>query len=405
MSEHRMRRRVSLQLLVAVVSAVAGLTQPATAQSERTGGPPPAPVVVDQARLEQLESRREVVGELRAVSRSRLASRRSGLVVAVAVEPGEAVAAGQTLVQLDERDAQLDLERARALLQQREAETHRREAELEQAQRDVLQLQALLAKGSATQNELDDALTAEAVAKAQLEQARAQEQQARVEVEQAKARLSDMTVRAPFSGVVAAKLTEVGQWAREGDAVVDLVALDPIDAWLEAPQHLAARLLALGLDPAKAAVRDEATGSLHEVTAMAVSPVADPQSRNVEVRARLANPSGLLRPGMSVVGLLPEGRVEPTLTVHKDAVLLDEAGAFVYVVRAQRAAPVRVRTLFAVGLRVAVLAQGLAPGDLVIVEGNERLFPGQPVAPTPLEAPDDAAGVSTQLRGAAGAGL
>jgi len=405
MSEHRMRRRVFIQLLVAVVSAVAGLTPPAAAQSERTGGPPPASVVVDQARLEQLESRREVVGELRAVSRSRLAARRSGLVVAVAVEPGEAVAAGQTLVQLDERDAQLDLERARALLQQREAETHRREAELEQAQRDVQQLQALLARGSATQSELDDALTAEAVARAQLEQARAQQRQARVETEQAEARLADMTVRAPFSGVVAAKLTEVGQWAREGDAVVDLVALDPIDAWLEAPQHVAARLLALGLDPAKAAVRDEATGSLHEVTAMAVSPVADPQSRNVEVRARLANPSGLLRPGMSVVGLLPEGRVEPTLTVHKDAVLLDEAGAFVYVVRAQRAAPVRVRTLFAVGLRVAVSAQGLAPGDLVIVEGNERLFPGQPVAPAPLEAPDGAAGVSTQLRGAAGAGL
>lgn len=390
----RMRRKATgraWSTVAALCAALAAQQQASGQQRGDSGGPPPAAVVVDAVRLERLEARREVVGELRAVRRSRLAVRRSGLTVEVAVELGDTVAAGQTLVRLDDRDAKLDLQRAQALLAQRKAETSRREAELEQAQRDVQRLLALVRKGSASQNELDDAMTAEAVATAQLEQARAQQLQAKVETQQAQARLGDMTVRAPFAGVVAAKLTEVGQWAREGDAVIDLVALDPIDAWLEAPQRVAARLIALGLDPTKVSVQDEATGTQREAISLAVSPVADPQSRNVEVRARLANPSGLLRPGMSAVGLLPEGRVAPTLTVHKDAMLLDAAGSFVYVVRNGRAAPVRVRALFAVGDRVAVSTEELQAGDLVVVEGNERLFPGQPVAPQPMTSAPSAA--------------
>lgn len=358
----------------------AALAQPGSASA-----PPAVHVVVDAAREETLEAMREVVGELRAVKRSVLASQRAGLVVEVRVEASDSVADGDVLVRLDDSIARLDVERASAEVDQRAAVVDERNAALAKAQRDEQRLAELTRRAAASENELKDAQTTLAEAQARLAQARADLAAAAADLALARERLSDMVVKAPFAGAVVEKRIEVGQWAGEGQGVIDLVALDPIDAWLSAPQALAARLLR---DPsATIQVRDEASGELHESSELRVAPVADPLSRNVGVRVRLPNPDGALRPGMSVLGLLPEGRSEPALTVHKDAILRNDAGPFVYVVRGGVAVPVRVQKLFAAGDRVAVRAEGLSDGALVIVEGNERLFPGQSVSPQPLDRP------------------
>ncbi len=85
---------------------------------------------------------------------------------------------------------------------------------------------------------------------------------------------------------------------------------------------------------------------------------------------------------------------EERLLVSRNAILRNEAGAFLYVARqppgaaggeAARAVPLRVTVSFGVGDRVVVQGAGLAEGDLVVVEGNERLFPMMPVIPIPAE--------------------
>jgi len=352
----------------------------AVAQPGGKSGPPPAKVVVDVARTQRLESRREVVGELRAVQRSQIAAQRAGLVVAVLIEPGDAVRKGDIIARLDDAIANLDKARAGAVVKQRQAVIHEREAALVKTQRDVRRLEELSRRGSASENELDDAMTSVAEAQARLAQAQADLSAAQTDVNLAIERLADMVIVAPFNGSVVEKRTELGQWAREGDVVADLVALDPIDAFLEVPQALAVRLLQT--DAHQMQVRDEATGAVHPSEAFSVSPVADTLSRNVEVRIRLRNPAGTLRPGMSVIGLIPTGAFQDTVTVPKDAILRDDAGAFVYTVRDNVAIPVRVRPRFGVGNQIAVSAAGLAPGAQVVIEGNERLFPGQRVAPT-----------------------
>ncbi len=108
---------------------------------------------------------------------------------------------------------------------------------------------------------------------------------------------------------------------------------------------------------------------------------------------------------MSLTAWIPTGAIAKRLLVSRNAILRNEAGAFLYVTRqtqgaaggeAARAVPIRVTVSFGVGDRVVVQGPGLAEGDLAVVEGNERLFPMMPVIPilaeddrAPVEAPGD----------------
>src|SRR5690606_25966460 len=112
-----------------------------------------------------------------------------------------------------------------------------RVANLEKAERDRGRLVELRERSSATQNELDDAATVVAEAGARRDQAEAEVEWARIELERLNQRMRDMTVVAPFAGRIESKRTEVGSWVHDGDPVVELVALDEVDAWLSVPQQ------------------------------------------------------------------------------------------------------------------------------------------------------------------------
>jgi multidrug efflux pump subunit AcrA (membrane-fusion protein) len=86
---------------------------------------------------------------------------------------------------------------------------------------------------------------------------------------------------------------------------------------------------------------------------------------------------------MSATGLVPMGQSAMTLLVPKDAVLKGETGSFVYFDGGGRAAVASVERLFAVGDLVAIRASMLEEGMSVVVDGNERLFPGQPLNVVP----------------------
>jgi multidrug efflux pump subunit AcrA (membrane-fusion protein) len=98
---------------------------------------------------------------------------------------------------------------------------------------------------------------------------------------------------------------------------------------------------------------------------------------------KLENPAGLLAPGMSVEGWIPAGEQREYTSVPKDAVIRSDSQAYVFVIQessnAATAKQVPVRVIFETTNRVAVESPTLAPGARVVVEGNERLAPGQTV--------------------------
>jgi membrane fusion protein, multidrug efflux system len=351
--------------------------------------PPGAAVVVDEARLEPVEQFREVVGELRALRRALLATEEEGLVVELGLEEGDSVLAGQVIARLRDHRAELEVSRAQADLAARRASLAERTADLERARRDLARVDELQVRGSAAQAELEDRRTALAVSEARVDHARAEVAAAEAMLQLAGDRLARLSVTAPFAGTVAVRRTEVGQWVRQGEAILELVALDQLEARLHVPEALVPRLRG---SAESVRVRISATGQAIAAPIAGIIPDADPLSRLVPVRLRLDNPDHDLRPGMSIAGLIATGTREPTLTVHKDAILRDDAGEFVYINVGGAAAVARIQSLFPLGERIAVRSASLHPGAQVVVEGNERLFPTQPLKVTGTR-PGPAAGI------------
>lgn len=362
-------------------AAGAWLAVSAVVLAQPSGGPPPALVAVEAARLERVEARREVIGEIRAVRRAALASQEGGLVVAIDVVEGQWVEAGRVLARLDDRLRALDVDRRAAGLRSAEATVAERRAQVEKAQRDLRRLQEVQRRDGASQNEVDDAATRVQEEEARLATAQSDAESARVEHETARKRLSDMTIRAPFAGSIIGKSVEVGEWVDEGDSVVEVIAIDAVDAFLDVPERFTGALLS---PDARVVLKIPAIGREIEATVSSVMAAGDRLARTFPVRVRIENGAGdagggLLRPGMSVVGLVPTGEPIDALTVHKDSIMRNDAGAYVYFDAGGAAAVAPVEPQYAFGERMVVRSPVLKSEMRVITRGNERVFPGQPL--------------------------
>ncbi|MBX3386247.1 MAG: efflux RND transporter periplasmic adaptor subunit [Phycisphaeraceae bacterium] len=404
MGFRRAWNRAALALPVLVMSTVVWGLQPddekksdgKPAAGGSAGGPPPARVVFDEVRLERVERWREVTGELRAVRRATVAAEVAGRVSQIDVHAGDRVETGQLLAAQDDELAKIEVARAEAILSTRKAIVLQRLADLEKADRDLLRYQTAFDRNSATELERDDARTIVAGAKARVEEARAEVLVSEAELSRATKALRDMRIVAPFAGTVVLRRTEVGQWLTVGDPVVEIVATRELDAFLDVPESVLRRLAPGALTPGvpdgsaefvpperiEVVVRVEALPEdLREIRASVagIVPVGDPLSRLFPVRIRLDNTHGLLRPGMSIVGVVPTGQPEEALTVKRDAVLRSETGAFVYFEAGGVSAVAPIVSQYATRDRLVVRSPVLRPGMRVVVEGNERLFPGRPL--------------------------
>jgi len=353
----------------------------ASAIAQPGGGPPPALVRLDAVRMERVEQRREVTGELRAVQRAQLAAEEEGLVVEVHFETGDWVQEGQLLAKLDDKIRKLDLDRRRAVQLSAEATIREREAQIAKAERDLKRLQELQSRQGASKNEVDDGETRLREEEARLAQSKADLAAAVADVQTAEKRLKDMTILAPFSGNIVTRGVEVGEWVVIGESIAELVSIDSVDAYLDVPERF---IGALSSPDVLVRLRIPALGTTIETPITTVIALGDRLARTFPVRIRLENKgeragAGRLKPGMSVVGLVPTGEPTDALTIHKDAVLRNDAGSYVYFDAGGVAAVAPVEQLFAFGERVVIRSQLLKPGMNVITEGNERIFPGQPL--------------------------
>lgn len=355
------------------------------------GGPPAANVVVDAVRVEHLVQRRVVTGEIRSRLISALASQVEGLVVELHFEEGDVVSKGQVIARLDDVRARIAVDRAIAEVDFAAAVMMQRQAELEVAGRDLVRLEELDRLGSSGVSQLDEARTLVASREALMAQAKAEMASAKNDLKLRDRELADMTVVAPFAGRVVMKHSDVGQWVGRGDEIVTIVSLSALEARVDIPEDV------------YAAVREtQKTGGKIEISLpalngryggrvfgeiVAILPGADSLSRLFAVRIAVEavdeDGKSLLRPGMSLSAWVPTGTPGEFVTVSKDAIVRTATGEVVYYSSDGVSAVVPVTRLFAVGDRVAVRSAArsnvLRDGMMVVVDGNERLFPGQPL--------------------------
>lgn len=340
------------------------------------GGPPPANVRLDAVVEEVVAQHREATGQIVTLRRSVVATQEAGLVLEMSLEAGDRVERGQTIARLDDDRARLEVQRWDARIEADRATVQQRQAELSQAERDLVRIEELASRASAGESEQDQARTQVQSRKALVAEAQATLRTSQAELALAQRTLDDMTIHAPFDGRVVAKLTEAGQWASIGDGIVTIVSLTELEARADIPERSVG---ALQTGDGVIQLRIPALGKVVQGELIQIVPEADSLSRLFPIRIRVTDPEGRLRPGMSLTAIVPTGEEGPALTISEDAILRNAAGEFVYFDAGGTAQVATVTRLFAAGDRVVVRSPMLRAGTLLVVEGNERMFPTQPL--------------------------
>ncbi len=354
-----MSRRLSR--IAAAAAATAALAVPALAQDA-------VPVTVVTPKQVEISEQVRLTGTLNAERSARLSPRVDGLVARVYVDAGDKVKAGAPLLELDSAVARLALQRAQAGT----AEAKARAAE---AQRLADEARRLVADRHLPQTELERREAEATLAAAALEASKAAER------EQAEI-VRRHVMPAPFAGVVARRLTDVGEWVARGTPVMELVATDRIRLDVQAPQE---RFNDIRNDSPVQVLADAGGPEPLAGRIVAKVPVSDPTARTFLVRILIEGAAGKLLPGTSATAVIGLAGSQQALAVPRDALLRYPDGTHsVFVLREAEGRTIaeerRVR-LGRGGAQVEVL-EGLAPGDRVVVRGNERLRNGQAVRVT-----------------------
>ncbi len=332
-----------------------------------------ARVRVDAVRLERMERVETLLGRIVARRRGEVASRVSGPVASVPVQVGQRVERGEPVVRLDTVRLALEVELARSELAMAESEVAEAARNLELRNQEKLRLERLEGSAAFSRARYEDKLKEVEIAASRLESARARLESARVMLRFREADLADATIRAPYAGVVTRKRVSAGKYVREGEPVIDMVD----DADLEIEADIAAERLA-GLPPGSE-VELRVDGEPARALLRAVVPIENPLTRTRAVRFAFLGelPSSVTAVGQSVRVEVPVGG-EEVVTVAKDAVTVVGGRQTVFVVEEGTARRRAIETAGTLGDRF-VVAAGLAPGEIVVVRGNERLRPGQKV--------------------------
>jgi RND family efflux transporter MFP subunit len=346
------------------------------------GGPPPTPVRAEPVVMAEVQEQRQITGDLRAMARSNVATLEDGQVIAFPVEEGDTVKKGDMLAKLDDRRLRLELQRIEAEELVAQATVEERATEVRRTQRDYELLKELSEKRAGNPKELADAESDLQVAQARHEQARCNVQVLHAQADLLRTRLEDTVITAPFDGVVVARHTEVGQWVGAGDPLAEIVSVGTFEAWLAVPQNYAE---AVTKENVKVGIQVRASQRRYPPVPPRIIRQVDPVARTFYVVVRVEDQEDALAPGMSVTGWVPTGQRGRYLLVPRDALMRNEAGFFVYMVSQRpggpaQAVPRPVEMLFEHEASVAIRPGGLEEGDLVITEGNERLFPMMSVA-------------------------
>jgi len=348
--------------------------------------PPPPEVAVVVVEPQSVAITTELSGRTAPWLIAEVRPQVGGIIQKRLFEEGGVVKAGQTLYQIDAASYQAAFDSARASLA-------RAEAQLAPAKLKAERYLELIKISAISQQDLDDAEAAFKLAEAEVASARADLQAARIDLDYTK-------VKAPISGHIGRSSVTTGALvkAEQDQSLATIQQLDPV--YVDVTQS-SAELLRLkrelasgslknrGADQARVRLFFEDGREYAEAGTLKFSEVTvDPSTGSVTLRTLFPNPHQLLLPGMFVRVILEEGVMEQAILVPQRGVTRNPAGnALVMVVGAEEKVEQRVIQVERTVGDSWLVADGLQPGDRVILEGFQRARPGTLVKTVPFGAP------------------
>lgn len=353
----------------------------AKAPQTAAAAPPPAPAVgVRPVVMKGVSQSFEFVGRIKATDKVEVRARVEGFLEKVLFKEGQDVKAGDLLYQIEKVQFQAALDQAKANLTVAEAALTNAKLEYERSL-------DLVKKNFTPQSTVD-------ANKAALDTATGRVMQAQAALTQAQVNLDYTDIRAPIAGRIGRTAYTVGNLVNPASGILaTIVSQDPIyvlfpvsvrdlDAIREA-RHKD------GGGMAKIDIRirlPNGTEYSHAGVWNLTDPQVDPQTDTLIMRATMPNPERTLTDGQFVTAIIRERQEAPRLVVPQAALQVDQSGYYVLVVNDQhKVEQRRVQTGPSLGTDV-VVTSGVKEGDKVIVDGIQKVRPGQVVQETVLQA-------------------
>jgi multidrug efflux pump subunit AcrA (membrane-fusion protein) len=384
----------------------------------------PIPISTAVAKEQQVPLYIEATGSFVAEESSDLAPLTSGRVIATPVDIGDYVRKGAVIARLDDRDAALRLEQAKAAVEQADAAYRQAQAKIgfgggsfeaedvpevqsakaayelaladvKMAEADARRYQNLVKTGDISQSAYERQLTQAETARARANTAAKQYETAlnnarqnyqgiasaeamlaaaNAQLAQAQKAVDDTVILAPLSGYITERPIAVGEYVMPSSKIVNIVRAHPIRLRLQIPAVDAAGIVTglKVLAQVESYVTREFEGRL-----TALNPSIDPNSRSLMAEAKFDNPQMELRPGMFAIArvILPDN--EQAVMVPKEAVLVDpnleSIEAFVIEEGTARIRIVRIRETESDTVRIL---SGVSAGETVATSELRQLYDG-----------------------------
>lgn len=348
----------------------------------------PTGVGVASAEMVEIVDTRPVIGQLVASVEADVATRTAGIVAEVAFQIGDRVANGQVLVRLDEERLQLERQAVLAEVEVAKAGQKVAEAELKRAEQGFQRQAALSSSGAFSRSRYEDLEQDAARAKGVLLRAAAELSRSEARLAEIDYRLQHSRIVAPFSGVVIGRRAQPGAYMPVGSTIATLMDTSKLEIEADVPVELIGAL-GPGREVSALFSNSAEMSASTKAHVRALVPVQSVSTRTRAVRFTidLSNlDRSMLAGGASVTLQIPASAPRRALAIPKDALVQSGTGWMVFIVDDGKAAPRTVVLGQSAAERIEVTS-GLNQGDVVVIRGNERLRPGQSIAPNAASSP------------------
>jgi membrane fusion protein (multidrug efflux system) len=324
-------------------------------------GPPPAKVRVAKVVQEEVAQTRNVIGILYYDRVSEISTELAGLVDRIEVKQGDQVQNGDPLVILNTEilDQEIAIQKSRI---------DQAELRISNAKKNYARLDRLFDESGVSEKEYDDALFI-------YEEAQNEKQTAESTLKKMLLQKQRSVISAPFHGIILTKDVDEGSWVQPGKQLVsigsseDLIVRAPIAEstlqFIEIGQQVPVTINAYG---------KEIMGTIADI-----DPVADLKTKNVFLKISIPE-LPLVAQNLSATVSVPVSDRRNLSIISRAALIKFQGKDFVYTIKDGKAAILPVNIVTFLGDRVGVDNPYIQPGMELVVEGNERLRPDQPVA-------------------------
>lgn len=318
----------------------------------------------------------EATGTLAAWDEVIVSSEIQGTVSKIKADLGDRVKAGDALAILDQREATLNLEQAKAAHQSALRALDREKAKLEDANASFKRYEELFKKGMVSVSQFDNIRTGRDVAEAQLHEAEARAEEASARHDLAKKRMSDTVVKAPISGEVSRRFVSTGESVKDKSQMFTVVSTGTLKfkgtvAESAVPRIRTGQQVLVSVE----AFKDKTfKGRLSRI-----SPALDTQTRTLEIEAEVPNSGGVLKPGFFAKGMVLTQKEQGVPFVTEEAVYSFVGINKVFLINGDTAKELSVTRGVKEGQMIEIIGAPLKSGDTVAASNLQNLYDGAKV--------------------------